>query len=220
MAATVAKVAGLNARKIRGKASLSDVATAAKDYGLPWTSGRVGDFEAGRTSPTLTTLFAAAAALGDVTGRPVALTDLFAGTGNVEINDNGLSVPLADVRAALSGQPVSVPARAKAKVKNSRAASATDDARPLPDWARGHTGLQPRGVGLWLRFREADQRVCAQLGLDPIHGAMAMALLWGQLFSEERDVRAGADANAQQLGQVSRQLKVELSNLLHGKEIR
>jgi hypothetical protein len=48
---------------------------------LPWTSGRVGDFEAGRTAPSLPTLIAAAAALGDAIGRPVSLAELVAGNG-------------------------------------------------------------------------------------------------------------------------------------------
>ena len=63
------------------------MARAAQRYGLPWTSGRVGDFESGRTAPSLPTLVAAAAALGEAIGRPVSLAELVTGKGQVHIND-------------------------------------------------------------------------------------------------------------------------------------
>jgi hypothetical protein len=59
-------------------------------------------------------------------------------------------------------------------------------------------------------FREADQRLCKAIGIDREFGAAVMARLWQHTFSDERDQRAGSDANAQRRGQVSRQLKAEL----------
>jgi hypothetical protein len=52
---------------------------------LQWSTGRVGDFEGGRAAANLATLLAVAAALGDITGRPVTLAELFAGKGDVQI---------------------------------------------------------------------------------------------------------------------------------------
>ena len=58
-------------------------------------------------------------------------------------------------------------------------------------------------------FREADRKVCKDLGVVPERGAAAMIERWGHTFTDERDHRAGPDAKAQGKGQVSRQLKAE-----------
>jgi hypothetical protein len=42
--------------------------------------------------------------------------------------------------------------------------------------------------------------------------------LWQRSFSEERDLRSGADANAQLRGQVSRSLQAEIEQELHGSD--
>jgi hypothetical protein len=63
-------------------------------------------------------------------------------------------------------------------------------------------------------FSESDARMCKNIGVDRFLGAAAMAALWGQTFSAERDHRAGPDANAQRRGQISRQLKAELQQVI------
>ena len=147
MAPSIAEAAGRNARALRLGAGvkLDDFALAAKSYGLPWTSGRVGDFESGRASPSLPTLYAVAAALGQVIGRPVSLVELFAGEGSVQINEK-LSVKLSVLRDALSGDRVTT----KPGTIN---VTATAEFVLTPGWA----GITP---SLHLRvlngFRESD----------------------------------------------------------------
>src|SRR5271166_4488626 len=51
---------------------------------------------------------------------------------------------------------------------------------------------------------------CKRLGVAPETAAYSMGRLWGQPFSDERDYRAGPDANAQRRGQISRALQNEL----------
>src|SRR5882757_4643348 len=108
----MAKVIGEGARALRLDAgvTLEQMARAARIYGLLWTSGRVGDFEAGRTAPSLPTLIAAAAALGEAIGRPVSRAELVTGEGQVRINDK-LSLDTSALRAALSGGSVSAHAK-------------------------------------------------------------------------------------------------------------
>ena len=76
------------ALRLDAKVTLEQMARVAQRYGLPWTSGRVGDFEAGRTAPSLPTLVAVTAALGEAIGRPVSLAELVTGEGQVHINNN------------------------------------------------------------------------------------------------------------------------------------
>lgn len=196
---TLAEVAGRNARALRQGASinLQDLARAMRPYGLEWSTGRVGDFESGRAAPNLATLLVVAAALGDVIGRSVTLVDLFNGKGDVAINDK-LAIPLARLRTVLPGGvilPYSVPL-----------ADATFEAvgSVNPELYRRVRG----------DFREADERICKSLGIDPHVGAAAMSTLWKQTFVAERDSRAGPKANAQRRGQVSRKLKAELQEAL------
>jgi transcriptional regulator with XRE-family HTH domain len=205
VAVPVAKAVGANARELRVAAdvTLEQFALAAKHYGLPWTSGRVGDFEGGRVAPSFPTLYAATAALGLAIGRPVSLVELFAGDGPVEMNDS-LIVDLSALRAALSGEAVS--ARAKSKVKLTAVFT--------PDWA--DSKLQLRVLN---DFREADERMCKSIGVGSDIGAAAMAKLWKRTFVAERDRRAGPDANPQRRGQISRQLKADLEKALrHGND--
>ena len=110
----MAEIAGENAQALRRAAdvNLEDFALAMQSYGLSWSTGRVGDFESGRAAPSLTTLLVVVAALSKVIGRPVQLADLFAGMGQVAVNDQ-LAVDRAALRAALSGEPVrATPVRA------------------------------------------------------------------------------------------------------------
>jgi hypothetical protein len=77
----------------------------------------VGDLENGRAAATLPTFVAAAAALGDVIDRQVTFAELFAGSGNVAINDTQI-IPLAKLRIALSGETVAIRAPRPRPVRN------------------------------------------------------------------------------------------------------
>lgn len=55
-----------------------------------------------------------------------------------------------------------------------------------------------------------EERIRKSLGIPPMLLATATASLWKRTFSQERDRRAGAGANAQKRGQVTRQMRAEL----------
>lgn len=215
VAPSMAEVAGKNARELRlsRKVKLEDFARAMQAYGVPWTSGRVGDFESGRAAASLQTLFVVASALHHVTHRRVKLADLFAGDGAVRVAD-GLDIPLADLRAALSGKPVA-PAMAGSITTVTKVGRHTVEvtAPPLPAWAQDVADTLIAQVHI--DFSESDVRMCKNIGAGPSDGAAAMAKLWGRTFRAERDLRAGPDANAQRRGQISRQLKAELQKVIN-----
>lgn len=192
----LAKHIGRNARKLRldAGATLDQIALAARFYGLSWNSGNVGHLESGRGAPRLDTLYAVALALRDVIGRPVTLADLLAGDDPIQINDD-LAVPASAVRAAVSGQPVT---------------GETEKLRRLGTVMEKAT-RKALAAALLDEFREADARACRDIGVTRERGATMMARLWGRTFTEERDGRAGPDANAQRRGQISRALKTELA---------
>jgi transcriptional regulator with XRE-family HTH domain len=199
--AQAAQVIGGNARRLRLDAgvTLEQFAQAARLYGLPWTTGRVGDLEAGRVAPSVPTIYAVALALHHVTEQPVTLGDLFAGSGDVRLNDK-LTVDVSALADAMTGQPV---------VEGG-----------VQDFLRNLEGAVSRRKLASLlaeECRESDTAMLRGIGVTPQRGVAAMAELWGRTFSAERDRRAGPDANAQRKGQVSRQLKTELESLLERK---
>jgi hypothetical protein len=65
-----------------------------------------------------------------------------------------------------------------------------------------------------MTLHESDTRMCKAIGVDGELGAALMTKLWNKPFSEERDHRAGPDANAQRKGQISRQLKADLEKAM------
>lgn len=206
---TLAQVAGENARSIRINAGLTldEVAAVAKLHGLPWTTGRVGDFESGRVSPSLPTVFAYALALADATGTKVTLANLFAGGGEVAIND-ALAVPLTDFRMMLAGNEI---ATRPTSVSHVEAVKTRGDDGSVTIQLAESAGYAI--VPQWL-MREADYRIAKELGIPPEKAQAAMLALWGKPFTAERDQRAGVDANAQRKGQISRQLKTEIQQYL------
>jgi transcriptional regulator with XRE-family HTH domain len=211
MTTNLTKVIGANVRKLRLAAgvTLDAFALVARQYGLPWTSGRVGDLESGRVLPNLETVYAVAAALAQATRQPVTLADLLATDEPVAINDQLTAEP-EQLRAAVTGGPVIAKSEhAREPLRKAVGKRKTSDApqvqfMALIDGPRLHL----------LMLREADWRLCKQLGISREHGAAVMTELWGHTFSAERDKRAGADANAQRRGQISRQLKVELEKAI------
>jgi hypothetical protein len=64
-------------------------------------------------------------------------------------------------------------------------------------------------------LNESDARMCKNIGVDQVLAAAAMAALWCRTFTAERDHRAGPDANAQRRGQISRQLKADLQEVIN-----
>jgi hypothetical protein len=67
-------------------------------------------------------------------------------------------------------------------------------------------------------YGEPELLVERELGADRDRLVAAMAALWGQSYSAERDERAGRGANAQKKGRVARQLKADLKAVLNGDD--
>ena len=199
MATSVAKVIGANARRIRSDAgiTLDRLAVAMKLCGLRWSTGRIGSFESGHVPAKYETWYTVALALGQATGRSVSLRDLLAGDGDVVLNDE-LTAPLSELRDTVSGRPV----RSGETATTRKLTRGRPSARELAE------------ATVRIEFREADFRVCKKLGVTPEQGALAMGQLWAHTFSTERDRQAEPGANAQRLGNISRELQEQLAEEL------
>ena len=160
---------------------------------------------------------ALAAAFGALLGRPVALAELFDGTGLVSIG--GWPVELAAVRAALSGTPVTLPPQS---VSTRDLLMADFRENRLPAMVAALVEQSPdRAVLLWEVWRacgETERRTAQALGIELDQLSDLMANQWGHTLSAERDKRGGPESTAQRRGQITRQLRYELRKALDGND--
>ena len=209
-APTLSRLVGGNCKRIRSEIGVTqeDLARHARAAGLRWTASTVGDFESGRSAPTFATVLAVTRALqsalhdaakqrnelSSVGG--VTLADLVAGEGFVALNDN------LDVRVRRLGDVCRGEIFALGK----------------DNW---RYRLRPMGAGEVTALVETlqrsgltEHRLAQRLGIGTELLASVSSRLWQRPFSEERDRRAGPDANRQKRGQVSRALQRELEKAI------
>jgi hypothetical protein len=163
-------------------------------------------------------------AFGVLLDRPVALAELFAGEGWVTLTADAPWVELAELRAALSGQPIDsgdIQAAAiigfggtKANAEQMATAMRDNGVEP-PDFIAAGVREHPLAQQVKQTLLEADYRVARSLGLDVDQAAVEMAALWGRSFTAERDRRGGPDSNPQKRGRISRELKAQLQEAIN-----
>ncbi|HUH70217.1 MAG TPA: helix-turn-helix transcriptional regulator [Mycobacterium sp.] len=219
-AMSLSEVAGRGARSIRRNAgaTLEEVARAARHYGLKWPASKVNDFESGRVSPSLPTLYAVTAALADATEQEVMIADLFTMKGRVAINER-LTVDVSKVAAALSGASVAATVSELTGERERLAAAAAELKARQESWPPAFRRIKS-GVyrAVYPKLSDSDLRVARSLGVDRSTAAAAMAATWGKTFVARRDELAGPDANAQKRGRISRELKAQLQEAIGGHD--
>jgi hypothetical protein len=205
---TASVVMGRNVRRLRGDRTSDELARDCAAWGIKGGTGRVSEIENGKVSPTILTVYLLTLALADLLGRPVAPSELFAGSGPV--STPGGEIELRLLRTVLAGE---APRRPRPQTPGID--EFIDKVKTWPE------PLQNAPSGPYRKtlaaMVEADIRAGKSLGLDRALTAAWMAYLWRKPLSAERDERAGARANAQARGQISRQLKAELAAVIERK---
>lgn len=211
----LAAVVGRNCKRLRRQIGITqdELARHARDCGLRWKASTVADFEGARSAPTFATVVSLSIALqnaaqaaaidGDIDAAMEAATldELVRAEGLIQLNDD-VAVPADFVIAICRGQT-----RPGWKPRpDAESASMLAIYRDM--W--GETALTPPERVL-LRSGTAEDRLARQLGVDTKRLADMSYALWRRTFSEERDSRAGPDANQQKKGRVSRELRAELA---------
>jgi hypothetical protein len=213
-AVDMAAVMGQSARKLRGDATLDDVAKVARACGLNWGTGRVSDLEHGKVSPTLPTLVALALLFSELLGRPVTLGDLVRTDKSVAVTPR-ISVSGEELRRYLSGDAVTAAGQYRRESSAALQSVASSDYRK--NWpARLRSVSKGATMRILGEIGEPEERLARELGIDHTRLAAEMLALWGKSFSAERDRLAGPEANAQKKGRVARALKVDLKAVLDG----
>jgi transcriptional regulator with XRE-family HTH domain len=220
----LATVIGENARRLRTSArlTLDQVAVAARQRGLNWSESRVADFESGRVAANLATILAVCVALDDLGCAKATPLELVRTARPIHVND-GLLLWSEDVAKLLSGRPLV------------RHVTPEHVARTF---SPGFTTItSPYEMKISMRYPVSDptvliavarasgaaeERVRKSLGISSMLLASLSAAFWRRTFTEERDHRAGKDANPQKRGQVTRQMRAELKTAIeatpHGND--
>lgn len=217
------QVVAQNARLLRGSVTADELATAARRWGLNWGTGRISDLEAGRVSPTLPTLVALAAALGDVRGEPLPLADLTRSAGFIALTDE-LTLSSDALARFLNGDPVEVRVNEVLTGQDQLQLALTAQHNQLDAQLDAVRAINPKIANapggplrdVQRRSGEAEQRIAKALGVEPFVVEWAAAYLWQRTAADERDARAGDDASAQKRGRITRQLQAELRAVLDG----
>jgi transcriptional regulator with XRE-family HTH domain len=210
-------VVGASLRRLRTGASvtLDRLSVVAKQHGLKWTNSRVSAVERGEVPFTVETLYLLAQTLTAATGQPVSLPDLLRteSDGDQVALSAEYSVPVAELVAFASGQPVNPEA----------AGSAGDEALSLLLAAKGPHG---RLKNEWLEDERlldvlrssglAEERAAKDLGLTRLELALVSVELFGRSLSAERDARSPG-ASPQKRGTVAVALKQEIRGHLEAK---
>ncbi len=210
----LADVIGANAHRLRSQAGLTldQVSIAARRRGLRWSESRVADFEAGRVAPNLGTLAAYCIALSDLGCSEATLPRLVEYSTPVQINDELLLWEF-DLVNLMSGRPVEEPKPVETQPEDEESFTLIDTPfeRSVAWRVTSRYGLHFPTLGAVKKASGAtEERLRKSLGSSSMLLAHLSAALWKQTFSQERDMRAGAGANAQKRGQVSRQMRAEL----------
>lgn len=196
-----------------------ELARYARNVGLRWTASKVGDFERGRRAPTFATVLAVSAALqwacedAEQSGR-IANGALGVGlAGLVGVFDGWVEL---NEELKVSGRQLSEVCRGYVFTLDTfpmrksgleiRAAMREREEQTGVSFRELHSALQRSGL--------AEDRLARRLGIKPSELAALSLLLWQRTFSEERNRRAGPDANQQKKGRVSREVRAELERAL------
>lgn len=206
------KVIGGNARRLRREAgaTLEQMAAALEDYGVNWSTGRVGDLESGRVAASIPTVVAVSLALSALVRRPVAMVELFEHAAPVRINDQ-LTLREGGLHAVFVGEQLTWKmVSAERSNATTLFASARDEFGRMKRFAERYGEVNLDLIQRAERVGLAEKRAAEDLGVKAGTIAHAAAYMWRRTFTEERDHRAGRDATPQRLGQVTRQMKSEL----------
>jgi transcriptional regulator with XRE-family HTH domain len=222
----LAVVVGRNCQRIRKSIGLSqdEFASYARDAGLRWSTSRVSDFEKARTAPAFATVLLVSLALqrasevaagknGEAAaGVGITPADLVGREGCVQLTED-LSLPAHHLAIVLAGGGWVLDDWYLDYLK---ATIVRERQQLIPVSKLGGFSLDFARLcaALLRRSGLAEDRMAKKLRITRERLAEISALLWQRTFSEERDRRAGSDANQQRKGHAARELQTELEQAL------
>jgi len=194
---------GANVRRLRGDASMAELAVIASKYGEIWDAGSIGKIEAGKYKATIQLLGILSMSLSELNQRNIRISELLQSNRAVSINK---------LVVALPGELLDFLADRSKFVGHTVVAPSTEFERAVEVEFRDHPEpieLEPASR-VYQALTHGDRRIARELSMSSEAFAVWCSLVWERPFTVERDERAGPDASAQKRGRISRELKQEL----------
>jgi hypothetical protein len=198
-------------------ATLSDVATAANRMGARWSTMTVSRIERGVSEMTLPTIVILAEALRRATDQRVTIPDLLAGDELLAITDPGDGGTAAsamranDLLVFLAGGARADGLMTLRMNPGQNIAQNPEIMQDMPPGWDEQRLSEYFAESRVLAVTDQDQRFAKSVGINVVALHFWALALWGRPFAEERDHRAGTDANAQKRGRVTRDMKQEIA---------
>lgn len=209
---TIPQVVGVNLRTIRHQygLTLNDVSKALRSFGFNWSTGRLGDIEAGRGSATVQMVLGLSMALSEACEEPISPLQLLRSEAPVSLDGKWLAVKGEVFERLLSGQQHSVRPGTDTPGPNEGEVLERFDALLSRDEKAPETADAGASAVLSADWDLADSRAAKRLNMRDEDFQRLCVDTWGHLLSVEVRQRADHGASPQKKGRITRQLLEEL----------
>lgn len=202
---TLAEVVGENSRRLRTNhgATLDQVATTARLYGVKWSTARVVELERGRLPISAPLLFLLPQVLGDAIDHRVSIAELLAGDYWIELNEE-TAIHSEILRKATVGE--------KLDWAHEDYEGGAEEVRSILSGMIGALtqNLPPAGT----RATLAEVRAAKKIGISVEELQDVALYLWGEPLGHVIRQGVDRDASPQARGHVTRALVAELQSRL------
>lgn len=202
---TIEQIVGRNIRRARERTglTLSEISKELRGYGISWSTGRLGDIEAGRGTASVQVVVMLALVLSSLGGSVVRPVDLLHAEVPVLIGPGHAMRPGPFNELVEQGLPdAEVGMFTDSEVRLRSAFSSMYDAL---EGIGTVVSLAQAGKAIET-FSDADYRNARRLQVDRNAYIGACLRLWGRLLSEETEARAPEGASPQKKGRITREL--------------
>lgn len=204
-------VIGQNVRRLRGAATMDELAGHVRELGPRWTSGNVASAEAGRLSPTIPNVILLTQSLSSLLNRAVRPSELLEHDGQflAGIEDVETSTELLAAWVSNGGDPLLAGQTQLEAIRR----NIDEELQSLKDLNVAAVGdlrkssRHPRSA--------TESRIARNAGIDVRELRAWSEHLWSEPFETRRNRIAGEGASKQKRGRVTREL---LSEILEAME--
>lgn len=215
---------GRRVKEIRAKLGLTldQFSNAARQYGVTWDPSAIKKLESGKLAASLPNMLILAKVIESLTGEPTKLSDLFPGTGAIELNDDA-TITREDLRKALDGghydiirsEPLAVSDEPVVQAITDVIVGSTQSALESVSLTAYNDATSQYGDVMTGHMPTlAEKRAAKKLGLTSSGFAACCLMRYGRFLDEEAAHRAGANATPQKRGRETRLIIEEIDGLL------
>lgn len=195
--------------------TLDQIATEARRYGATWTPGFISGMKRNASAASLFNMLILVKSLESLTGKPLVLSDLFPGEGEIKL-DGGGSISREELRKALNGNHFELLGIPPKKMSDDPVIQQLNQAllNSIPNiMAKVSEYLVSTALNGPSKIRNemthhsptlSEQRAADKVGITAPAFAAICLLRYGRFLDEETARRAGQSSSPQKRGRETR----------------